>query len=98
MVGSALVKAMSSEGHDVSGLVRPESKSVAHRKPSSAETSVVWDPLRGTLGGGADAADAIVHLAGASIAGGRWTAARKRVLRDSRVAATRDLAAARAQL
>ena len=92
MVGSALVKAMSGEGHEVSGLVRPESKTVAaDRKPGAAQTSVVWDPLRGTLGAGADAADAIVHLAGASIAGGRWTAARKRVLRDSRVAATRHL-------
>jgi len=32
-----------------------------------------------------------VHLAGASIAEGRWTAARKRLLRDSRVAATHSL-------
>ena len=47
-----------------------------------------WDPATGTLGGNADGADAVVHLAGASIAEGRWTAARKGVLRDSRVAAT----------
>jgi uncharacterized protein (TIGR01777 family) len=86
MVGSALVKAMSGEGHEVSGLVRPESAAMPETAPS-----VPWDPPGGTLGSGADGADAVVHLAGASIAGGRWTAARKRVLRDSRVAATRHL-------
>lgn len=39
-----------------------------------------------------DGADAVVHLAGASVAGERWTAARKRVLRSSRVASGKLLA------
>jgi uncharacterized protein (TIGR01777 family) len=39
----------------------------------------------------AEGADALVHLAGASIAGGRWSAARKMVLRTSRIEATRHL-------
>jgi uncharacterized protein (TIGR01777 family) len=44
--------------------------------------------------------DAVVHLAGAGIAEGRWTQARKRVIRESRVAGTLLLAqklAARAE-
>ena len=36
-------------------------------------------------------ADGVVHLSGASVAGGRWTAARKRQLRDSRIASTRAI-------
>jgi uncharacterized protein (TIGR01777 family) len=38
--------------------------------------------------------NAVVHLAGASIAGGRWSAARKAALRSSRVDATQSLIAA----
>jgi uncharacterized protein (TIGR01777 family) len=41
-----------------------------------------------------DDTDAVVNLAGASIAGGRWTARRKALILDSRVRATRTLAAA----
>jgi uncharacterized protein (TIGR01777 family) len=40
------------------------------------------------------AADAVINLAGESISGGRWTAARKALLFDSRVRATRALARA----
>ena len=40
---------------------------------------------------GLEGVDAVVHLAGASIAEGRWTKARKQVLRASRVDATRNL-------
>jgi uncharacterized protein (TIGR01777 family) len=42
--------------------------------------------------------DAVIHLAGASIADGRWTASRKRLLRDSRIVATRKLVDALGQL
>jgi hypothetical protein len=42
--------------------------------------------------------DAIVNLAGASVAGGLWTAARRRVLMASRVETTRRLAAFAARL
>lgn len=38
-----------------------------------------------------DGADAVVNLAGASIVGGRWSAARKRLLLDSRIGTTRRL-------
>jgi uncharacterized protein (TIGR01777 family) len=46
----------------------------------------------------AEGADALVHLAGASIADGRWNAARKNLLRTSRVEATRHLMGALSML
>jgi uncharacterized protein (TIGR01777 family) len=54
---------------------------------------VVWNPQSGLLDSRAEGADAVIHLAGASIAGHRWTDAWKRELRDSRVAATNRLVA-----
>jgi uncharacterized protein (TIGR01777 family) len=57
---------------------------------------VAWTP-DGTAAAWADAlsgADAVVNLAGESIADARWTEARKRALRDSRLLATRSLVAA----
>ena len=47
---------------------------------------------------GAEGADALIHLAGASIAGGRWNASRKKLLRTSRIDATRHLIGALAKL
>ena len=57
---------------------------------------VSWTPdgTTGPWAGRLEAADAIINLAGASIAGRRWTAARKQELRDSRLLATRSLVAA----
>lgn len=57
---------------------------------------IAWIP-DGTAGGWAsavDGADAVVNLAGESIASGRWSAARKTRIRDSRIRATRSLVAA----
>ena len=92
MIGSGLASALSKEGHEVAGLLRPTSRV----RPTGAENSgqreaVSWDPAAGILDQSANGADAVVHLAGASIAEGRWTAARKRVLFDSRIAATNSL-------
>src|SRR5205823_2795677 len=42
--------------------------------------------------------DAVIHLAGESIAGGRWTNAKKERIRNSRVQPTRALAAKLSQL
>jgi len=63
----------------------------ASKSGPTAEQDVLWNAAAGTLGANAEGADAVVHLAGASIAGGRWTAARKRLLSESRVAATHGL-------
>ena len=84
LIGSALISALSGE-HTLTRLVR--------RTPRAAEAR--WDPDAGTLAPGAlDGADAVVHLAGESVASGRWNAARKARIRDSRVKGTALLARA----
>jgi uncharacterized protein (TIGR01777 family) len=50
------------------------------------------------LGGAGVGADAVVNLAGASIADGRWTTARKALLRSSRIDTTRALVGALAKM
>jgi uncharacterized protein (TIGR01777 family) len=60
--------------------------------------AVAWDPATGELGGAGVGADAVVNLAGASIAGGRWTAERMALLRTSRIDTTRALVGALAKM
>lgn len=92
MIGCALAEALRQQGHDVAGLLRPPTRvRLRGTEAGSKNQAVGWDPEAGTLDQSADGADAVVHLAGASIAEGRWTAARKRLLRDSRIAATHGL-------
>jgi uncharacterized protein len=81
LVGSALAALLTSGGHRVIHLVRRAPADDSERR---------WDPddpdpglLRGT--------SALVHLAGASIAG-RFTAGHKRSIRASRITPTRRLA------
>ena len=67
-------------------------KSIENETLAPAPIDVRWDP--GTIefdAHAAEGADAVVHLAGASIGGGRWTNARKSLLRSSRIEATRHL-------
>ena len=92
LVGSALVPFLLSGGHEVVPLRRASATGPGGDTPS-------WDPETGTLAAAvADGLDAVVHLAGENIAGGRWTAARKARIRDSRVNGTRHLAEALAAL
>ena len=90
LVGSALVPALVRAGHTVCRLVRPQTKSGG----PAGVIDVAWNPMTGQLGNAAVGADAVVNLAGASIAEGRWTKARKHLLRTSRVDATRMLVGA----
>ena len=86
LVGTALVKALASDGHTVCRLrVRADS---------------MWRgiPEVGELGGAGVGPDAVVNLAGASIAAGRWTDKRKHLLRTSRIATTRALVKALAKM
>ncbi|MBS1242186.1 MAG: uncharacterized protein H6R40_1613, partial [Gemmatimonadetes bacterium] len=58
-----------------------------------------WDPAAGRIdAAGLEGVDAVVHLAGESIAGGRWTTERKRRITASRLDGTRLLAGALAGL
>jgi hypothetical protein len=96
-LGTALVKALEEQGHAVARLVRPGT-SQKNTGGASAQT-VSWDPVAGQFdAAGAEGADALVHLAGASIADGRWNHARKELLRTSRIDATRHLIGALAKL
>jgi uncharacterized protein (TIGR01777 family) len=63
-----------------------------------AESDIRWNPAEGRLDRTSLAGlDAVVHLAGAPV-GERWTAERKRAIRDSRVQGTRLVATALAAL
>jgi uncharacterized protein (TIGR01777 family) len=98
LVGTALVEKLSREGHTVARLVR-RGTSGAGNSTDGRSQNVPWDPVAGEFdAAGAEGADALVHLAGASIAGGRWNAARKQLLRTSRIEATRHLIGALAKL
>jgi uncharacterized protein len=95
LVGTALVSALASAGHTVCRLVRPQSAAGEGAKEGFA---VAWNPATGELGGAGVGADAVVNLAGASIADGRWTAKRKALLRTSRIDTTRALVGALAKM
>jgi len=97
LVGTALCSFLSAGGHRVSRLLRGPSRSP---NPHDAQ-SPSWDPAAGRLEPDTVSGyDVVVHLAGAGIADGRWTASRKVQIRDSRVRGTdllaRSLAAAAA--
>jgi uncharacterized protein (TIGR01777 family) len=95
LVGTALGSALARAGDTVCRLVRPESAAGEGPKEGFA---VVWNPATGELGGAGVGADAVVNLAGASIADGRWTAGRKALLRSSRIDTTRALVGALAKM
>src|SRR5271156_6669605 len=95
LVGSALVPALVKAGHTVCRLVRPDPVT----KDSANDCfQVAWNPATGELGGAAVGADAVVNLAGASIADGRWSAERKAQFRSSRIDTTRSLVNALAKM
>jgi len=84
LIGSALVPYLRARGHEVSRLVRKRGRSAAD------ETS--WDPPSGRIDKAAlEDVDAVVHLGGENIAGGRWTAKRKAEIQQSRVQSTQLL-------
>src|SRR5467141_4689977 len=95
LVGTALVSALARGGHTVCRLVRPQS---AGGEGAIEGFVVAWNPATGDLGGAGVGADAVVNLAGASIADGRWTAGRKALLRSSRIDTTRALVGALAKM
>ncbi len=93
LIGTAVADALVRHGHTVQRLVRPASKSRADLG------GVRWDPASGELeAAAAEGAEAVVNLAGASIGEGRWTAARKQLLRSSRTESTRNLIGALGKL
>jgi len=88
-IGAALVPLLESSGVGITRLMRAESA-------ATATEIIPWDPATAIPPESVSGFDAVIHLAGESIAG-RWSAAKKARIRDSRVMGTRHLAAALAQ-
>jgi uncharacterized protein (TIGR01777 family) len=77
LVGSALTPRLLADGHQVVRLRRESGSGLF--LPAAENGPAPFLP------------DAVIHLAGEPIASGRWNAAKKRRIRDSRVAGTRAL-------
>ncbi|MFN8555162.1 MAG: TIGR01777 family oxidoreductase [Candidatus Obscuribacterales bacterium] len=85
MVGSALIKKLKSEGHEVVTYVRQGS--------ANGTNTYLWNPENGTIdAAGLVGCDAVVNLAGENIAAKRWSAEQKERIRSSRVKGTTLLA------
>jgi len=82
LIGTALLPALQSSGYEVVCLVRDT---------TSGKGQVAWNPAQPLAPESVSGFDAVVHLAGESIAG-RWTEAKKRRIHESRVQGTRNLA------
>ena len=80
LIGSALVRSLTGDGHEVLRLVRRDA-----RRPDEA----TWDPAARRLDAAVLAgADAVVNLAGAGIGDRRWSDDYKQLVLDSRIDAT----------
>jgi uncharacterized protein (TIGR01777 family) len=92
-IGGRLVKELALEGHDIVSLSRRKDVSKLFASPNVRYER--WDGNdSGAILGLVEASDAVVNLAGESVAKGRWTNARKKVLTGSRVGPTSAIAAA----
>ena len=96
LIGTALVRSLRDNGNDLIILTR--SPEQTGDRVASGVRLEKWDG-RSTEGWGplVEEVDAIVNLAGEGVADGRWTAARKRRIRESRVEAGQALVAAVAE-
>jgi uncharacterized protein (TIGR01777 family) len=86
-IGAALLPYLESQGARITRLVRG---------PARSPDQISWDPLRPVAPAAVSGFEAVIHLAGESVAG-RWTEAKKKAIRESRVQGTRHLAEALAQ-
>jgi len=89
-LGTALTQALTREGHTLVILTRGSPSALPARQ---GVQYVSWDPngLTGPWSRTLDTADAVINLAGESIAAKRWSADQKRKLRESRLLATESL-------
>ena len=86
-IGAALLPSLRTSGWTVVRLVRGT---------AAGGGQVAWDPAVAIAPEAVSGFDAVIHLAGESIFG-RWSAAKKRKIHDSRVAGTLNLASALAR-
>ena len=91
LVGKALMKSLTDDGHEVLRLVRHE--------PIFGAPEIWWDSSQGRIDAEhLEGLDVVVHLAGENIASGRWTDEKKRTIRESRVKGTSLLSESLARL
>lgn len=89
LVGSELIPFLTTGGHHVTRVVRG----------SGGNGTARWDPAKRQFDASQlDGVDAVVHLAGENIAGGRWNDQRKNRIEQSRVEGTRLLCEGLAQM
>lgn len=92
-IGRALCTSLAQDGHRVV-LLTTNARTASHLL-GPLVTAIEWNGREtGSWEQSLDGADAVINLAGAPIASARWTDARKQLLTDSRVHATRLLVAA----
>ena len=83
-LGKSLVRNLREDGAKVIRLVRNDLK--------TDSTSVLWDPMKGIPDTQPlENSNVVFHVAGENLANGRWTASRKKRIRDSRVVGTKTL-------
>jgi uncharacterized protein len=87
LIGSAVVSALESHGHEVTRLVR---------HPTGNGNELQWDPMHEVSPELVSGYDALIHLSGESVAG-RWTAEKKGRIRESRLVSTNNLSRALAK-
>lgn len=88
LIGSQLVALLTSQGHEVCRLVRKKSRLA----PMDSTQEILWNPLAPLPAETWSGIDLLIHLAGESVAEGRWSSRKKQRIRDSRIAPTRLLA------
>jgi uncharacterized protein (TIGR01777 family) len=89
-IGSALCRALAGSGHTPVVLSRDPER--ARRSLGGSVQAEAWEPgATGDWQRVVDGADAVINLAGESIAAGRWTERQKALIRSSRVEGTRSL-------
>ena len=92
-LGRALADTLATSGYEVVVLTRSASTAPRIGRAGLDVRTVAWTP-DGSIGPWAaeiEHADAVINLAGESIAAKRWTAAQKQRILDSRVDATRSI-------
>ena len=94
LIGTDLCHFLAAGGHTVKRLTRnPDPK-----PRLDGTTSVTWNPSEPLDPSVLEGVDAVIHLAGDPIAEGRWDAAKKARIRESRVAPTHHVAVACGQV
>lgn len=81
-LGVALMRSLEADGNQITRLVHGSAREAGR---------LHWDPAQPLAPDSVSGFDAVVHLAGESIAS-RWTPSKKKTIRDSRVLGTRNLA------